>query len=183
MKIITILIFMIFFESHSQENLIINPKIDTLYNGKYIPNSILKSKMNLIINDIPNLCKKSNYNRELNISNKREYVTLSILEGINSYLKTNLFTDYNALIVAYFCDNVDIVDEIYLFEFHFSDISKSKKCINFINRLYKDINYGEYIGTKNWLFYSETNKVYFLMGSSNDNIMINELKERMLKNK
>ncbi|WP_445721380.1 hypothetical protein [Flavobacterium sp.] len=181
-KIFIFIVFFIYFNSISQTNEFNNTVIDTFYSGKYLPSGIYDSKIYKVIEKFPNYCKNQNYNREKELLQKREYSTLKLLNSLNERIRKNIFTDYSAVIVTYFCDNVDIVDEVYLFEFHYDSEILSKECIDSLNKLYLDKDYGEYIGTKNWFFIQIKKRVYLLYAKSidSDNPTKVELQKRLI---
>ncbi|MDD3014659.1 MAG: hypothetical protein PHC34_13240 [Candidatus Gastranaerophilales bacterium] len=158
-----------------------NIKVDTLFFSGKIP-KIYESKVNRILIGVENNCdstQKEVFDNK--IESNREFRTNSILNLFNCEAKTSIFTDADAVIIAYFCQNIDYTDEIELYEFIFQNDKLAQILLDKLVFLKNKNGFNDYIGFKNWYYRRIGNKVYFIdykEESLNNEIFI-ELKKRI----
>lgn len=176
-RVIIIIILAITSQATSQTK---NYKTDTIYSGIKVPYEILDSKMQVILKNLENSCEGKQLKPSDDIIDNREFRTMSVLSSFNEYGKTTIFSEFNAVIVSYFCENIDIANEISLYEFFFDSSSKATLAIKKIDALNKKHDFF-YIGGKNWYYVQKNNIIYFLRAGLKDeaNPMAKELKNRI----
>lgn len=139
-----------------------NIKIDTLFFSGKIP-KMYESKMEKILIGVNNSCdteQKTIFDNK--IESNREFRTNSNLKLFNIESKTSIFTDADAVMIAYFCQNIDYINEIELYEFIFHDEKSAKILLDKLVFLKNKNGFNDYIGFKNWYYRRIGNKVYFV---------------------
>lgn len=154
--------------------------VDTIYFSGKIP-KILDSYSKKISSGIIIKCDELHVPYyDSKIESNREFRTISNLVTFNKEAKTLVFTSADALIVTYYCQNLDYVNEIEFYEFIFSNDSLAKNLIEKLNFLYNKKGFHDYIGYKNWFFKRVGNIVFFI--DSKEEISINTIKNQLQKN-
>lgn len=137
-------------------------KIDTLFFSGKVP-KLDESKMMFLLRDVINTCDPSQ--EELvddRIESNREFRTVSNLMLFNKQSRTTIFTEADALIISYFCQNIDYVNEIEFYEFIFENDELAKLLIEKLIFLHNKKGFNDYIGFKNWFYKRIGAKVYFI---------------------
>jgi hypothetical protein len=153
---------------------------DTIYFSGNIP-KIYDSNTQKILIGVINKCdvnQKEVYDNKIEFN--REFRTISNLNLFNREAKTNIFTNADALIISYFCQNIDYVNEIELYEFFFNSEERAIKMIEKLSFLRNKQGFNDYIGFKNWYYTRIKNKVYFI-DSKEEKSEIKELLEKKIK--
>jgi hypothetical protein len=152
---------------------------DTIYFTGNIPN-IYNSNTQKIIHHLFSKCnttQKETYNEK--IESNREFRTVSNLNLFNKESKTNIFTSADVVIISYFCQNIDYVNEIELYEFLFNSEISAIKMIEKLSYLHKKQGFNDYIGFKNWYFKRVKNIVYFIDSKEEKSEIKELLKEKI----
>lgn len=159
MKKTFLLIFTLFYISFYSQN---NIKIDTLFFSGKLP-KIYESKMKTILYGIENSCDPNQLEVfDAKIESNREFRTISNLKIFNKESKTSIFTDADAIIISYFCQNIDYINEIEFYEFIFQDEKSAQILVEKLTFLKYKKGFNDYIGFKNWYYKRIKNKVYFI---------------------
>jgi hypothetical protein len=139
-----------------------NIKTDTLFFSGKIP-KISDSKMEKILSGVSGSCdpeQKMVFDNK--IESNREFRTNSVLKLFNTESKTSIFTDADAVIVAYFCQNIDYINEIEIYEIIIQNEKLAQTLVEKLDFLKNKNGFYDYIGFKNWYFRKIGNKVYFI---------------------
>ncbi|CAM3826110.1 hypothetical protein FLBR109950_03555 [Flavobacterium branchiophilum] len=139
-----------------------NIKIDTLFFSGKTP-KIYDSKMKSILIGVENNCDATQQEVfDAKIESNREFRTISNLKIFNKESKTSIFTDADAIIISYFCQNIDYINEIEFYEFIFQDEKSAQILVEKLTFLKYKKGFNDYIGFKNWYYKRIKNKVYFI---------------------
>lgn len=170
-KIILITCVLLSLSALAQNN---NIQTDTLYFSGKIPR-LYESKMkNLLIGVYNNCDTNQKAVCDAQIESNREFRTVSSLKLFNKEAKTSIFTDADAVIVSYFCQNIDYVNEIEFYEFIFQDEKLAQILVDRLVFLKNKNGFNDYIGFKNWYYKKVKNQVYFInYKEENTNNIIN----------
>jgi hypothetical protein len=156
-------------------------KIDTLYFNSNLPD-VNSSKVKKILEGVENICPNVESFFSDKIEDNLEYKTISLLNLLNKQVKTTIFTNADALVVAYFCQHgEDFYDQIVLYEFIFRNEQLAKTLIKKISFLYNKKDFISPIYYKTWYYKRIKNKVYFIdyKGPDINSIIYNKLKSNV----
>lgn len=145
-------------------------KTDTIFSGKTVPlfRFCKTSEINKNLNE---LCEGEKENiANIDAFDNPMYRAMSNLDGINEKANTKIFSKYSMLLISYYCLDIDFIQDVFLYEMHMQDEKDAKAIIIILERLFKDKNFWEDIGTKNWYFVRDKTIVYFVFTRSKDEI-------------
>lgn len=92
----------------------------------------------------------------------------SLLNEYADLSKSKILLEFDALIYSSYCETYEPITETYVLEFFYCDDGKAEDCIKILNRLVKDREIREMkseemiIGSFNWFFIQNRNRVYFV---------------------
>jgi hypothetical protein len=151
-------------------------KTDTIFKTNASKVDVSSSKMKMINDriDIRKLC--ADY-EELHLLSKKLLIEEfglpenhidSLLAEYTFLSKSKILFDFDALIYSSYCETYDPIKETYVLEFFYSDEAKASNCIGILNKLVEDREIKEMkseemiIGSFNWFFIQNKNRVYFV---------------------
>ncbi|WP_298142426.1 hypothetical protein [Flavobacterium sp.] len=135
---------------------------DTLFYSGYKP-SFEKSKITEILKGVSEHCESIHPKiADASLASNREFRTNSTLKLFDEKSDSTIFTSADAVIVCYFCQNLDYVDEIELYEFHFLNETAARTLVEKLEYLRLKSGFRDYIGYKNWFVRQTENVVYFI---------------------
>lgn len=172
-------------------------KTDTIFSGRSlrvdISDSIL-NKLNQSI-DIQNMCRDQekidpDYRHLMfqQTGHEKAHVPY-LLQEYSNMTGTKVLQEYDVLLYSSYCGTLDSITETYLLEFYFKDENQAKQCINVLKKLInmrkdkESLDSELLLGTYNWFFMTNKNKVYFVhrnIPDNQDNQITNELKNKIL---
>ncbi|BCY27419.1 hypothetical protein [Flavobacterium okayamense] len=155
-------------------------KTDTIFSGKHfyvqLQESLTKDINNSVnvlefCDDVEKVNSKYDHLIILDQGYPKAQVPF-LLKLYNKKVKTNLFTDFDALIYSSYLNTGTFVTETYLFEFFFESEEKAKLCMNKIEELVKlrfeieKLDKELTIGKYNWFYLQKNKRVYFIHSMS-----------------
>ena len=160
------------------------PKTDTIFSGKYNFDRIEHSKINQLTSNLKSICKTKEvkFNKSNNLDYNLEYSVLSILNGLDKFSKSTIFSDYKFFIYTKFCYNCDFFDDITVIEFHFNQKLKSDIFKKKIEAIINDKEFFNYPQEKLFYYKIANNNICYLLISTKDNPnneIFKELKSRI----
>jgi hypothetical protein len=151
-------------------------KTDTIFKTNASKVDVSSSKMKMINDriDISYLCEDY---EKLDLITKKNLILGYGFQGnhIDSLLteysilsKSKILFEFDALIYSSYCETYEPITETYVLEFFYSDEAKASNCIGILNKLVEDCEIKEMkseemiIGSFNWFFIQNKNRVYFV---------------------
>ena len=155
------LLLIIFFCAQVQGQESYKPKIDTLYfSGNY--NYLEESRITKIVYNFPKICGDEYFTPNDDPFSKIEFFTVNMIKSFNREANTTIFTQADAVIVAYFCRDSDYSIGNALYEFTFPHDKISILAFEKLENLYKKTSFDTPIGIKNWYYKRSKNKLYLI---------------------
>lgn len=150
--------FLSFYQLFSQFN---EFPADTFYSGKELP-AAFSSIIPFINKGLGNLCRDKIKIESDDIYDNRRYNFMVSMRTLDEKSKTEYFTGANITFVSYYCERMDVIDDILLIEFVYMDSKTALKAYNALKKVYQDKMFWEIVGTKNWYFVTVNNKLILL---------------------